>query len=526
MSTTRSTQPVLDKLWILGLVVGLPVLGMLLRGVDANWDMRNYHLYNPHAWLTGRMAIDITAAQLQSWHNPLLDLPFYLLITSNLGARWAGLWLLLPAMASVYFLLRLQRVLGLSPPSRTSQAVLAVLALSGAAHYSTLATSINDGFVGAGLLGSLWLILGDERGLGGKQRWLLAGLLAGAITGLKLSASFYCIALALTALAAGDIREKAWRLGSLAVGGATGFALTYAWWGWTLFKTFGNPFFPYYNHIFQSPAAQLESFADARFRPQTLADALLSPVQLLLPNAKFSELPLSDPRLLLGMLSLAGLYFVYQSRVTASAATRARINMLLVFFLSAFALWVAQYGIYRYAIVLELLGCLALVLLVQCLPKWQNGALLLAALLVSADTRRPDWGHTPSTVAKAGIKPASVPPDSLVVISSGEPLAFVALGLPREVPLVAVFNNMMRPQLCTGLNMKARAAVSRHQGPVWLLRGPEGESEPEQALLTEHYGLAAAGECIVFESAIGNAHLCPQRRLAIAAPGPDCPAQP
>ena len=27
----------------------LPIVVVLLRGFDANWDLRNYHLYNAHA---------------------------------------------------------------------------------------------------------------------------------------------------------------------------------------------------------------------------------------------------------------------------------------------------------------------------------------------------------------------------------------------------------------------------------------------------------------------------------------------
>ena len=89
MSISNINQPVADTLWMFGLAVVLPLVAMLLLGVDANWDLRNYHLYNVHAWFTGRGAMDIAPAQLQSWHNPLLDVPLYLIVTSGLGARWA-----------------------------------------------------------------------------------------------------------------------------------------------------------------------------------------------------------------------------------------------------------------------------------------------------------------------------------------------------------------------------------------------------------------------------------------------------
>ena len=46
---------------------------------DNNWDLRNYHLYNAFAWLDGRVSRDLFAAGYQSYFNPLLDLPYYVL---------------------------------------------------------------------------------------------------------------------------------------------------------------------------------------------------------------------------------------------------------------------------------------------------------------------------------------------------------------------------------------------------------------------------------------------------------------
>jgi hypothetical protein len=64
MTFPRPPAALVDRLWLLGLAIGLPLLAMAHLGLDSNWDLRNYHLYNPHAWLTGRMAIDIAPAQL------------------------------------------------------------------------------------------------------------------------------------------------------------------------------------------------------------------------------------------------------------------------------------------------------------------------------------------------------------------------------------------------------------------------------------------------------------------------------
>ena len=52
----------------------------ILHGVDRSFDVRNYHIYNPYAFLNNRITIDIMPADIQSYFNPLLDVPYYLTV--------------------------------------------------------------------------------------------------------------------------------------------------------------------------------------------------------------------------------------------------------------------------------------------------------------------------------------------------------------------------------------------------------------------------------------------------------------
>lgn len=496
--------------WAPGLSVLLPVAWMFALGMDANWDLRNYHLYNPHAWLTGRDAIDIAPAQLQSWHNPLLDAPLYLITVSGADARWASAWLTLPAVVALLIMFRLQQLLSPALPTPASQIVLGLLAITGAAFGSTMGLSMNDGFVAAAILGSLLFLVRDSDDFAGRHRWLVAGLLAGAVTGLKLTAIFYCVGLAAAAVVQGSRRQRIRRLSALALGGIAGFALGYGFWAWKLYRSHGNPFFPYYNNLFLSPDASPHEWADMRFRAESLLDALSSPFQLLQRTSHFSEMPIRDPRLLIAIVGLVALYALSRRK---SPALQQKFSLLLGFTSVSWLLWVFQYGIYRYAIVLELLGCLALVLLLHNLPKARNIALVVALLVVSADTKRPNWGRMRSTSPVAGIVAIDIPADSLVVIASGEPLAYLALGLPGGVPMVAVSNNMMAPDRCTGLQHSARARIESHVGPLWLLSPDAAQSRDAQALLTDNYGLEPGGTCLDVNSSVGKAVLCPQHRV-------------
>lgn len=499
----------LEWLWMLSLVLIPALVLVLLRGVDANWDLRNYHLYNPHAWLTGRWAIDVAPAQLQSWHNPMLDLPLYFLATSGLDTRWTSVWLTLPFAFAIAMLLRLQVALSPIPPTRTSQAVLAFVGLTGAATFSTVGNSMNEGFVAAAILGALVLVLVPENA--SHRRWMLAGLIAGAMMGLKLTASVYCLALACTALVAGLWKDRLLRVSALGVGGVVGFVASYGYWGWRLFALYGNPVFPYYNNLFKSPELGLLDYTDGRFRVHGLGEALLIPFELLRKATTHSELYIKDPRVLIGLLGLIALVWLTRRR---AATLKIRAAMLAVFFFSSLIIWALQYGIYRYVATLELLGSLTLVLLVSYLPRWRNLALVATLLLVTAATTRPNWGHSHDNTQMFGIQPAPVDGDAMILIAGGEPVAFAALGLPAGIPMVAVSNNILTPSDCSGMQLRAKRSIDSHRGSYWLLAEDGAAAERGEVILRDFFGMRRAGQCRDYPSSLLTARLCPQRRDA------------
>src|ERR1700688_351004 len=72
IATTRSMRLLFAAPILFGLV-------SVLIGQDTNWDLRNYHWYNPYALLNGRFDLDIAPAGLQSFFSPLLDIPWFIL---------------------------------------------------------------------------------------------------------------------------------------------------------------------------------------------------------------------------------------------------------------------------------------------------------------------------------------------------------------------------------------------------------------------------------------------------------------
>jgi len=62
-------------------VIGCLIFGCysLLAGQDVNWKLRNYHLYNAYAFVYDGIGFDYAPAGIQTYLNPLLDLPYFYL---------------------------------------------------------------------------------------------------------------------------------------------------------------------------------------------------------------------------------------------------------------------------------------------------------------------------------------------------------------------------------------------------------------------------------------------------------------
>jgi hypothetical protein len=517
MSEPGAANRISYPFWWFACCVGLPLLALLLLGQDGNWDLRNYHLYNPHAWWQGRLATDVAPAQLQTWHNPLLDIPLYLLVRTGQPGWLVGLWLTLPTMLALYLVLRMQQALSPAGLSRLAILVATLLTISGAAAWSELGGSFNDAFVAAALLVALHRL--SRTSATGPRDWLLAGLVAGAIAGLKLTAATYCLGLAVAALFCAPITRAPSRLGALLAGGLVGFALGYGYWGWHLQQSYGNPVFPYFNQLFHSPDALPEAYADRRFAPTGLFDGLMAPVHLAAGTQRHSEMFLRDPRLLLGLAAFIAAWWTSRAR---APNTTARWRLLTLFYVASLLLWAFQYGIYRYALPLEMLAALPLVWLArQWPPRSAAVALCLMLLLVSVGTRRPDWSRQSFATPALRIDLPPLPANSLVVLSSREPLAFATLALAADVPMISVYNNFMQPDRCTGLQAEAESRIRNHQGPMWLLRTPSPQDDEGARIAERAYGLVDQGVCLAVPTTLGDLQLCPlQRRLF----GPICHA--
>ncbi len=512
---------------------------------DANWDLRNYHLYTPLAWLDGRLAQDIAPAQLQTWHNPTVDIPFALMVRAGLGGLPITLWLAIPSLLALYFALRLLDTLMPAQRSRARTWIAGFVIMTGAAMYPGTAATFNDHIVGMFVLGALLWWAQSQGRRGPFATWLPVGLLAGAAAGFKLTGVTYCVGFIAAALLAGPLRQLPARILALAIGGGVAVAVCWGPWGWYVWKLHGNPLFPYFNQWFLSPDTIADSWRDARYVPRSPIDLFDPPLQLLRRSRHYSEPLLADPRLLLGLCALGAWLWLLRPGARAAApaagtatdtaadpaAAAAQANAvalrwpLLAFVAVSYFAWAGVYGIYRYLLPLEVLCSLLIVGAVSMLFAHKRPvlAMLAAMALVVVPTKHPNWGRDPFRTPMIAVKYPPLPAGSVVLTSTERPIAYAVAFLPRDVPAMAVRNNFMDPQRCAGLQERVERTVASHPGPLWLLRPVRPDAPAGERIAL--YGLSVSGACTLLDDNLGDLELCPLARAPFAPICVKAPAQ-
>jgi hypothetical protein len=533
----------------------VPVLMGLLSmamGQDNNWDLRNYHWYNPYALLNGRLDVDMGPGGWQSYFNPMIDVPYYLM-TKSLPGRLVGF--VMGFVHGLNFLLVLaiaRRLLG-AQAARTRLALLLALAgVCGAGFLSELGNTMGDNLTALLVLGSLYLLLrgwphllafsGRTLGL-----LLLSGLLMGAGSGLKLTNAAYAVALCLALLTVPVAPGRRLVLAFLyGCGVLAGLLASAGYWWLTMWQHFGNPLFPQFNNIFRSPLAQPFGVIDDFHLPHGALEALFWPFVFFADFKRVSEIglrPLVMPALYAAAIVFACVWLA--ERLVGTGAGRqaqARLSpqarLVLVFGLLAYLAWMKLFSIYRYLVPLELLAPLMLWLLVERLAPRAHAARIGGWLLVVTTLAVfpfATWGHIKwgETAFSAQFPAFAQPASTIVFTAHGEPpMGWLASFVPPEarvIPLGAGF-----PESPAWLE-RIQAAIASRPGPHYVMlasaknaeesglrRNPavDPAAEQDRAILQaarenlSHYGLKIdeAG-CKRYSAAIGmDAHpfrLCP-----------------
>jgi hypothetical protein len=436
-----------------GILLLSSILSVLHRQ-DINWDLCNYHLYNPFALLDGRLSRDLYVAGIQSYLNPFLDVPYFLVSVRLFPSMPRTVAFLAGLPYGILVILVIEAAgcfpRNYFPAGRIGRWCAVMIGISGTTVWAEVGTTFGDMPIAILVIGGILPLLRlAARPIVPCGPWLLAagwsGLLIGLAVGLKLTAAVFALPLALSvALSTPQVRCVLPSCALVAAGGIIGFTVAFGWWGWTVWQTFGSPFFPLLNDLFHSPWMPAMSGRDPQYLPAGMWQTVFFPFSWLMGHSGVvAEHPVRDPRFALAWLSVALIAGIavaawrmrgdHLRHVLSTVACGRAMLLLLVFATSSFALWEWYFGILRYILPLEALsgvvilaGLKALLLLFRRQSiKLELISLATVVAVVIAGSTYWNWGRAKTWGQEVFTIEAPVLPDGSRVIASTGAVSFV-----------------------------------------------------------------------------------------------------
>lgn len=496
-------NPRLRQLIVFGLCLAFGAALSVGYGQDALWDTKNYHLYNAWAFLHDRYGQDIAPASMQSYFNPLADLPYFWLAQGPLHA-WPrtlaavqGLWF----GALVYLIAAIARQSARlqERPFGLADICAALIGATGTMAVSQVGSTTNEIQLAVLVLLGIYVLMRASPLRDNAfclRSAFLAGLLCGLATGLKPTAMVYPPALALALLVTLGIRTRlAWQATTIfAAGAAVAFLVAYGPWGLHLYRETGNPTFPLFNQLFHSSLTAASEGTDGRFRPHTVLHWLFYPFFWIKKQRNIvTEAAFADPRYALAMVALLAIGAARLFRRSPDTQPQDRgLRLLAVFTSVSYVLWLATFSILRYAIPIEALTGL---LMLSAMWSWRSSggrrtahhpaAWSLLLLFILTTTTYPNWWRSAYARHVFEVDTGKVESNSLVILA-GTPDAYLAPMFPQNETVAFVgLSWFVRASQGHGLWNLVQQRLREHQGPRYVVLRDDPANALERDLLSE-----------------------------------------
>lgn len=333
---------------------------------DTRWDFTNYHYYNPFAFLNDRLNYDIVPSSLNTFFNPLIDLPLYLIIeyfndSPDIIIALQGIWY--GALLFVFY-----KFTTLFFDTKTELGILksllaVAIASTGQAVYYQLNASTNEISLAFVSFCSLYFIFKMIKFPQQQKayKFFLCGFILGMALGLKQTILYICLSSGLSLIICNKYIQKPIKFILLfALGGFLGFLITNGWWMYKMWNLYDNPFFPFLNGVFHSPYFDDFNYSDKRFIPP-FPYSLIFPYIWGAGKYHSAEIAFYDFRGLM-FYTVALIFFIYMTIKPTRWKNFYQKNKLWFFFIIfvvlSYVLWLNIFSIYRYIIVIEMLSAI------------------------------------------------------------------------------------------------------------------------------------------------------------------------
>ncbi len=497
-------------------------------GPDANWDLKNYHSYNAYSAVNSRLNFDIAPAQIQTYFNPILDV-IYCWVFHTLPVPIAVFLSGCVAGLGALFLFRISCILlnGSSPRDHFVVILSVVIGSSGSSFISQIGSSSHEVILATVTLYCVYLVvreLQDDDAEPDKVVWVKVGALFGAATALKWTCAIYAVAFVISSAAGIGLKNKnLCRVTIMVVTLSVVFLIVSLPWFVKMQYHFQSPVFPFFNKIFLSPWADPVNFSDQRFLPRDWSQYLFYPLYWFSTNNLVTELVMRDLRV--GMAMVVSVFHVFQSTIMSfndrlamnkSVAMTRSERFVMVFFWVSYAIWLMSFSIYRYAVPVEMLSGLVIVMLVRvCIRKTSLGSRLLAVMtfVILATTVYPDWGRSGLGSELIKVDFPELPNGSVVLMLGGDPMSYVIPFANADVRFVSPSNNFTHPDKSNLTQQKANHLLRHHSGPMYSLELDQS-LELNQGILDRYDLIRLREKCLKMRDTFNSGLiLCPLNRF-------------
>lgn len=349
-------------------------------GLPIDYDLLNYHLYNPYSFLNGRIGFDMFPCGMHSYFNPILDIPYYLMFKYWLNTPWLisffqgcyyGILALILFKINVLLFKRTTFKDLFFPLMATAFGMTEVII------FSMLGSTCNDIQIAVLILFAFYFLLKTFFLKNSIKRVcfiFLAAIFAGACFGFKYS--FYIFTFILLILFFFKPLRKRKIFGNtlflFILGGIIGFLLADGYFAYLLYKHFSNPFFPYLNGFFKSEWFPLIN----KVAPETfflkfgLKALTINPFYWSVNFLSVSPIKFFDLKHIFAFVSFFGILFMYWKK---EIKLNFRWKFLMLFVFLSYLIWCNTISVIRYlSPVLALSGALIVFLFCNVLVFLKN----------------------------------------------------------------------------------------------------------------------------------------------------------
>ncbi len=356
----------------------LGVLGLLIlyiwiiyAGKDINFDLLNYHIYSLDNFIKNRYQQDFMAGSIQSYLTPYLYLPIYLSIKWKINDYVFAVFLAILHYANIVALWQISSLIFKDKLDLYKNVLFVIFGALCPMFLITAGTSFSDPVTSSFILFSLYFLLKDDVN---NKEFVFSAMAVGFAIACKFTNAFYLPSLWPIIF----MRRGLMGCIKFSLITTTIFIIAYCPVGYQLYTNYGNPFFPFFNDLFQSNLFLKEAIHDKRFLGSGFLGAFILPFEMLKSQSWiYAEVPAPFLFPFLVLLFSIVNFILKKTR-------NGKEMEILVFFVISFLMWAVSSRIGRYALpTLMISGSLLIVLMANFFRKKESLILvsIIAALI-------------------------------------------------------------------------------------------------------------------------------------------------